>query len=212
MDVTRIGVVTTPTVAHLTATEDTVDLGVMISASHNPMPDNGIKFFAHGGYKLADAVEDQIEALVNTEWERPTGDGVGEVNADHAWARESYIAHLIEATGTDLRGMKIAIDCANGAAYEFGPAVFRELVPISRSSTPSRTDATSTATPVRRTPKACRPLSSRPVVISVSPMTATRTAAWPLTMRATSSMAIRSWARCPSMPATAALSPTTHSL
>ena len=75
MDVTRIGVVTTPTVAHLTATEDTVDLGVMISASHNPMPDNGIKFFAHGGYKLADAVEDQIEALVNTEWERPTGDG-----------------------------------------------------------------------------------------------------------------------------------------
>ena len=127
MDVTRIRVVTTPTVAHLTATEDTVDLGVMISASHNPMPDNGIKFFAHGGYKLADAVEDQIEALVNTEWERPTGDGVGEVNADHAWARESYIAHLIEATGTDLRGMKIAIDCANGAAYEFGPAVFREL-------------------------------------------------------------------------------------
>ena len=126
MDVVRVGVVTTPTVAHLTASSS-VDLGVMISASHNPMPDNGIKFFAHGGYKLADAVEDQIEALVNTEWERPTGDGVGEVNADHAWARESYIAHLIEATGTDLRGMKIAIDCANGAAYEFGPAVFREL-------------------------------------------------------------------------------------
>ena len=60
MDVTRIGVVTTPTVAHLTATEDTVDLGVMISASHNPMPDNGIKFFAHGGYKRSDSVEDQI--------------------------------------------------------------------------------------------------------------------------------------------------------
>ena len=127
MDVTRIGVVTTPTVAHLTATEDTVDLGVMISASHNPMPDNGIKFFAHGGYKLADAVEDQIEALVNTEWDRPTGDAVGEVNADHAWAKDSYIAHLVEAIGTDLRGMKIAIDCANGAASELGPAVFREL-------------------------------------------------------------------------------------
>ena len=127
MDVTRIGVVTTPTVAHLTATEDTVDLGVMISASHNPMPDNGIKFFAHGGYKLADAVEDQIEALVNTEWDRPTGDAVGEINADHAWAKDSYIAHLVEAIGTDLRGMKIAIDCANGAASELGPAVFREL-------------------------------------------------------------------------------------
>ena len=127
MDVTRIGVVTTPTVAHLTATEDTVDLGVMISASHNPMPDNGIKFFAHGGYKLADSVEDEIEALLNTEWERPTGDGVGEVNADHAWAKDSYVAHLVGAIGTDLRGMKIAIDCANGAASELGPAVFREL-------------------------------------------------------------------------------------
>ena len=127
MDVTRIGVVTTPTVAHLTATEDTVDLGVMISASHNPMPDNGIKFFAHGGYKLADAVEDEIEALLNTEWDRPTGDGVGEINADHAWAKDSYIAHLVGAIGTDLRGMKIAIDCANGAASELGPAVFREL-------------------------------------------------------------------------------------
>ena len=127
MDVTRIGVVTTPTVAHLTATEDTVDLGVMISASHNPMQDNGIKFFAHGGYKLADAVEDQIEALVGVQWDRPTGASVGDVNANHAWARESYLEHLIKAIGTDLRGMKIAIDCANGAAYEFAPAVFREL-------------------------------------------------------------------------------------
>ena len=127
MDVTRIGVVTTPTVAHLTATEDGVDLGVMISASHNPMPDNGIKFFAHGGHKLADAVEDQIEALVGTDWERPTGEGVGEIDADHAWARESYIRHLIGAVGTDLRGLRVVIDCANGGASEFGPAVFREL-------------------------------------------------------------------------------------
>ena len=127
MDVTRIGVVTTPTVAHLTATEDTVDLGVMISASHNPMPDNGIKFFAHGGYKLADAVEDQIEALIGTQWDRPTGAEVGEVDANHEWAKESYIAHLAEAIGMDLRGMKVAIDCANGGASEFGPAVFREL-------------------------------------------------------------------------------------
>ena len=127
MDVTRIGVVTTPTVAHLTATEDGVDLGVMISASHNPMPDNGIKFFAHGGHKLADAVEDQIEALVGTDWERPTGEGVGEIDADHAWARESYIRHLVGAVGTDLRGLRVVIDCANGGASEFGPAVFREL-------------------------------------------------------------------------------------
>ena len=90
---------------------------------------------------------------MNTEWERPTGDGVGEVNADHAWARESYIAHLIEATGTDLRGMKIAIDCANGAAYEFGPAVFRELGADITVINAEPDGATLTATLVRRTPR-----------------------------------------------------------
>ena len=126
VNVIQTGPLPTPGVAYLTRALR-LSAGVMISASHNPMPDNGIKFFAHGGYKLADAVEDQIEALVNTEWDRPTGDAVGEVNADHAWAKDSYIAHLVEAVGTDLRGMKIAIDCANGAASELGPAVFREL-------------------------------------------------------------------------------------
>ncbi len=125
-DVIDAGIIPTPGVAFLTSVLN-VEMGAVISASHNPMPDNGIKFFAHGGYKLADAVEDEIEALLNTEWDRPTGDAVGEVNADHAWAKDSYIAHLVEAIGTDLRGMKIAIDCANGAASELGPAVFREL-------------------------------------------------------------------------------------
>ncbi len=126
MDVVRIGVVTTPTVAHLTATQDDVDLGVMISASHNPMPDNGIKFFGRGGYKLEDAVEDQIQALLGADWDRPTGAGVGEVDYEDDWAEKSYIAHLVESTGTKLRGLRIAVDCANGGASFLGPQALRE--------------------------------------------------------------------------------------
>ena len=126
MDVVRIGVVTTPTVAHLTATEADVDLGVMISASHNPMPDNGIKFFGHGGFKLADGVEDQIEALVGTAWDRPTGADVGEVGYDDDWAEKSYISHLVEATGVSLHGVRVAVDCANGGASMLGPWALRE--------------------------------------------------------------------------------------
>ncbi|MCD4556840.1 phosphoglucosamine mutase [Schaalia sp. lx-100] len=126
MDVVRVGVVSTPTVAHLTASHDDVDLGVMISASHNPMPDNGIKFFAHGGYKLADSVEDRVQELLGTQWERPTGDGVGEVEYEDDWAVDSYIDHLVAAVGTNLRGLRIAVDCANGGASELGPRALRE--------------------------------------------------------------------------------------
>ncbi len=125
VDVVRIGVVPTPTVAHLCATEDDIDLGVMISASHNPMPDNGIKFFAHGGYKLDDVIEDDIEALLNTDWERPTGGDVGEVWYDDDLAEKSYIEHLIESCGTSLKGLRIAVDCANGAASVLGPEALR---------------------------------------------------------------------------------------
>ncbi|MDU0968233.1 MAG: phosphoglucosamine mutase [Actinomycetaceae bacterium] len=124
-DVNRIGVVTTPCVAHLTAESD-VDLGVMISASHNPMPDNGIKFFARGGYKLEDAVEDEIEALLGTEFDRPTGADVGEIDEDPAESERNYIDHLVKACGTDLTGLKIAVDCANGAASQLGPWALRE--------------------------------------------------------------------------------------
>lgn len=127
MDVTRLGVVTTPTVAHLTASSDTVDLGVMISASHNPMPDNGIKFFAAGGFKLPDAVEDEIEALLGTTWERPTGESVGEITDRHDWAEDAYINHLVSSVGTNLAGLKIAVDCANGGAWAFGPKALEAL-------------------------------------------------------------------------------------
>ncbi|MCS4484582.1 phosphoglucosamine mutase [Gleimia sp. 6138-11-ORH1] len=126
MDVVRIGVVSTPTVAHLSATEDDVALGVMISASHNAMPDNGIKFFAHGGYKLEDAVEDQIEALLNTDWQRPIGAEVGEIEYNDSHAETSYIEHLVNAVGADLTGLKVVVDCANGAAWKLGPEALRE--------------------------------------------------------------------------------------
>lgn len=127
MDVVKIGVVSTPTVAYLSATEDDVALGVMISASHNAMPDNGIKFFAHGGYKLEDAVEDQIESLLNTPWDRPTGAGVGEIEYNDSHAEEAYIEHLVKAAGTDLSGLRVVVDCANGAASKLGPEALREL-------------------------------------------------------------------------------------
>ena len=125
MDVVRVGVVPTPAVAHLASTDPNVDLGVMISASHNPMPDNGIKFFAHGGYKLEDAVEDEIEELLDQPWDRPIGADVGEVWFDDDLAEKSYVEHLVEACGTDLSGLRIAVDCANGAASVFGPEALR---------------------------------------------------------------------------------------
>ena len=124
MDVVRVGVVSTPTIAHLTSTDD-VDLGVMISASHNPMPDNGIKFFAHGGYKLPDQIEDQIQSLLGTPWDRPTGAAVGEVEYDDDWAEKADIEHLLTSVDADLRGVRIAMDCANGGASFLGPETFR---------------------------------------------------------------------------------------
>lgn len=124
MDVNRIGVVSTPCVAYLTA-KSNVHLGVMISASHNPMPDNGIKFFAHGGYKLPDAVEDQIEQLMQGEKYRPTGAQVGEIDEEPATAERQYLDHLLRAAGR-LSGLRIAVDCANGAASKLGPQALQD--------------------------------------------------------------------------------------
>ncbi|WP_448073372.1 phosphoglucosamine mutase [Georgenia yuyongxinii] len=125
VDVTQVGVLPTPGVAHLTASTD-VDLGVVISASHNPMPDNGIKFFARGGFKLEDAIEDEIESRMATEWERPVGGDVGRITADSALADRNYIDHLVAAAGTPLQGVRIAVDCANGAASDIAPLALRE--------------------------------------------------------------------------------------
>jgi phosphoglucosamine mutase len=125
VDVEILGVTPTPAVAHA-VTAPGVDLGVMISASHNPMPDNGIKFFAHGGFKLADEKEARIEARLEESWDRPTGAGVGRRHDADAQRRSaSYVDHLISSLPTTLSGLKVVVDCANGAASEIGPAAYR---------------------------------------------------------------------------------------
>jgi phosphoglucosamine mutase len=122
VDVWRLGVLPTPGVAHLTADLD-ADLGVMLSASHNPMPDNGVKFFARGGHKLADAIEDAIEARLREPWQRPTGAGVGRVRRrDDVTAR--YVGHVVSTLPHRLDGLTVLLDCANGAAYEMAPIAF----------------------------------------------------------------------------------------
>ena len=122
VDVYRVGVLPTPAVAHLVA-ESGADLGVMISASHNPMPDNGIKFFAKGGGKLDDALEAAIEKRMGEKWERPTGRNVGRVINDDS-AAERYIFHLLNSLTTNLSGLKVVVDCANGASSRVAPRTY----------------------------------------------------------------------------------------
>jgi phosphoglucosamine mutase len=122
VDVYKVGVLPTPAIANLVATSG-ADLGVMISASHNPMPDNGIKFFAKGGGKLDDALELAIENRLNEPWDRPVGKDVGRVIVDES-AAERYIYHLLSSLSVNLSGIKVVVDCANGAASEVAPEVY----------------------------------------------------------------------------------------
>ena len=122
VDVYRVGVLPTPAVAHLVAARG-ADLGVMISASHNPMPDNGIKLFARGGGKLDDAIEAAIEKRMGEPWERPTGRAVGRIVNDEK-AAAAYIEHLLASVSTPLAGIKIVVDCANGASSLVAPTVY----------------------------------------------------------------------------------------
>lgn len=121
-DVLRVGVLPTPAVAHLVG-EFGADLGVMISASHNPMPDNGIKLFAAGGHKLADEVEDEIEQRLGDGSPRPTGAQVGRVR-DVADAADRYVDHLVGALPRPLTGLRVVVDCANGAAAAAAPRAY----------------------------------------------------------------------------------------
>ncbi|MEU0469171.1 phosphoglucosamine mutase [Amycolatopsis sp. NPDC006131] len=123
-DVLRVGVQPTPAVAHLVGALE-ADLGVMISASHNPMPDNGIKLFASGGHKLPDGIEDEIEAGLTGDGPRPTGAEIGRVS-DVDDALERYTNHLLAATPHPLTGLRIVVDCANGAASFAAPEVYRK--------------------------------------------------------------------------------------
>ncbi|MQA09624.1 MAG: phosphoglucosamine mutase [Pseudonocardiaceae bacterium] len=123
-DVLRLGVLPTPAVAQLTAELD-AHLGVMISASHNPMPDNGIKVFAAGGHKLPDALEDRIEAGLGAVVDRPIGGAVGRAY-DVPDALDRYVEHLLKATPHRLDGLRVVVDCANGAAWAAAPRAYRE--------------------------------------------------------------------------------------
>jgi phosphoglucosamine mutase len=145
VDVLRLGVVPTPAVAYLTGLLD-ADLGVMLSASHNPAPDNGIKFFASAGMKLADEVEDEIEAQITQLARRPGKvpiGGFGRVT-DATSEPERYLEHLLGTIGVfgddalwpedgaprarpqlPLAGMRVVVDCAHGAAYRLAPRLMR---------------------------------------------------------------------------------------
>ena len=123
VDVYRVGVLPTPAVAYLVK-ESNADLGVMISASHNPMPDNGIKFFAKGGDKLADSLEAQIEARLGEPWSRPTGLDVGRIFSDEG-ASTRYVNYLLSTISTDLAGLKVVVDCANGASSSVAPLAYK---------------------------------------------------------------------------------------
>ena len=127
-DVWQVGVVPTPAVAYLTRTLGAA-AGVVISASHNPVADNGIKIFGPDGYKLPDALEGEIEALVGGSMEHlpyPTGAAVGRRFAREE-AAERYLAHVLSTVRVQLRGLRIVVDCANGAASHMTPRVLREL-------------------------------------------------------------------------------------
>ena len=123
VDVRVVGVLPTPGVAWLTA-HTGADLGVMLSASHNPMPDNGIKFFARGGVKLADHIEDAIEARLGAAGQRPIGDAVGRVTRDED-AGGAYVEYLLGTIDQRLDGLRVVVDCANGAASSVAPAALR---------------------------------------------------------------------------------------
>jgi phosphoglucosamine mutase len=122
-DAVRVGVLPTPALAFLVG-ELGADLGVMISASHNPMADNGIKLFAAGGHKLPDSVESAVESGLGAPAERPTGAAIGRVR-DLPDAATRYRGHLLAASPTPLAGLRVVVDCAHGAASTVAPGTYR---------------------------------------------------------------------------------------
>ena len=124
VDVYDAGVIPTPAAAFLVG-DFKADLGVMISASHNAAPDNGIKFFASGGTKLPDEVEDRIEAALAAPKLAPTGADVGRIRR-FADAEDRYIVHLLSTLPHRLDGLHVVLDCANGAAAGVSPQVFTD--------------------------------------------------------------------------------------
>ena len=165
----------------------------MLSASHNPMPDNGIKFFARGGLKLDDDVEQAIEDAMTTAVVQPTGAGVGRVT-DEPDAERATSTHLTPALHTRLDGLTVVLDCAQGAASLAAPDAFRalgaEVVAIHNTPSTAWTSTTAAARPIST--RCARPWS-RPAPTPASPSTATPTAAWRSTRPATRSTATTCW-------------------
>ncbi|NDH65624.1 MAG: phosphoglucosamine mutase [Microbacteriaceae bacterium] len=124
VDVRDAGVIPTPGAAFLIA-DIGADFGVMISASHNDAPDNGIKIFARGGHKLDDSIEDRIQAAMMHPKLTPIGDGVGRIT-DFSDAEDRYLVHLLSALPNRLEGLKVVLDCAHGAASSVSPDAFRD--------------------------------------------------------------------------------------
>ncbi|WP_377891978.1 phosphoglucosamine mutase [Alkalihalobacillus sp. R86527] len=127
-EVMRLGVISTPGVAHLTKALS-AQAGVMISASHNPVGDNGIKFFGPDGFKLLDVQEDEIEALIDSDEDtvpRPTGEGLGIVS-DYFEGCQKYLQYLKQTIDEDFSGLHIALDCAHGATSSLAPHLFADL-------------------------------------------------------------------------------------
>src|SRR6187399_2977086 len=124
IDVLDAGVIPTPAAAFL-VDDIKADFGVVVSASHNPAPDNGIKFFAYGGTKLPDDVEDRIEAALAAPELLPTGADVGRIRR-FADAEDRYVLHLLGTLDVRLEGLHVVIDCANGAAAGISPQVFTD--------------------------------------------------------------------------------------
>lgn len=128
VEVMRLGVISTPGVAYLTRVMS-ANAGVMISASHNPVADNGIKFFGSDGFKLSDEQEEEIEQLLDEELDnlpRPTGAGVGSVS-DYFEGGQKYIQYLKQTVEEEFEGIHVALDCANGATSSLATHVFADL-------------------------------------------------------------------------------------
>ncbi|WP_408955553.1 phosphoglucosamine mutase [Natroniella sp. ANB-PHB2] len=128
VDVIKLGVVPTPAVAYLTAQEDVI-AGIMISASHNPVQDNGIKFFNQAGFKLTDEQEGEIEDIYFNQVDQlplAAGDRTGQVTGDYQLVND-YLNHLKGTVSCDFSKLKVVVDCANGAAYQLTPQLLSEL-------------------------------------------------------------------------------------
>ena len=196
-DAYLLHVTTTPSVAFVVRTEG-FDCGIMISASHNPYYDNGIKLINSFGEKMDESVITLVEAYLDGEleafghkWEElplAKRDQIGRT-VDHVSGRNRYIGYLISLGMYSFKGIKVGLDCANGASWNIAKSVLTRWVPRPTSSMLSPTATTSTPTPAPPILRCCSAMSSTTVWMLASPTTATQTAACAWTKRATSSPA-----------------------